>query len=78
VCDDLTLDNKSFAALNSPYNSKSTFENFLLDEPPDTYQKPHDFWRCPSVALVYGNDGKLSLKKFNGRQAGDVFPTKVR
>jgi thiol-disulfide isomerase/thioredoxin len=49
-------------ALKFLQQQKATFENFLLVEPSEAYQKRFDFVAVPLV-LIYGNDGSI-VKRF--------------
>ena len=53
---------RSSAALKFLKQQKATFENFLLDEKPELFQKHFGFGAVPCV-LVIGKDGKV-VKKF--------------
>jgi thiol-disulfide isomerase/thioredoxin len=76
VCISVTVDDADdkAAALKFLTDKKATFENFLLDEPAELYQKKLEFTSVPTV-LVYDKDGKLA-KKFNGDKPDNVFTYK--
>jgi thiol-disulfide isomerase/thioredoxin len=48
-------------ALKFLRQQKATFENFLLVEPAEAYQKRYDFVAVPLV-LVYGRDGSIARR----------------
>jgi len=62
------------AALKFLREKKAAFENFLLDEPAEVYQKKFDIGPVPAV-LVYGRDGKL-VKRFNAVDKESAFTYK--
>jgi len=76
VCVSVTVDDPDdkAAALKFLRQQKATFQNFLLDESPEKYQKHFGFGAVP-VVLVYGKDGKL-VKKFNGDKPENAFTYK--
>ena len=76
VCISVTVDDPDdkTAALKFLTQKKAEFENFLLDEPAEKYQKRWGFTSVPTV-LVYGRDGKL-VKKFNSDKPENLFTYK--
>lgn len=68
ACISVTVDDADDAgkALKFLKLQKASFENFLLDEKADAYQKAFGFAAVPCV-LVYGADGKL-VKKFSDKE----------
>ena len=76
VCISVTVDDPDDKAVALKFltQKKATFENFLLDEPAEKYQKKWGFTSVPTV-LIYSRDGKL-VKKFNGDKPENVFTYK--
>ncbi|MFL5339192.1 MAG: TlpA family protein disulfide reductase [Gemmataceae bacterium] len=76
VCMSVTVDDTDdqAAALKFLQKQQATFENFLIDEPAETYQKHYDFGAVPLI-LVFGKDGKL-VKKFNAKSKDTAFTYK--
>ncbi len=65
ACISVTVDDSdnSEKAIRFLKQQKATFENYLLDEKAEAYQKEFGFAAVPCL-LVYGRDGKL-VKKFS-------------
>ena len=76
ACISVTVDDPDdkAAALKFLRDKKAAFENYLLDEPAEAYQKKFEFAAVPTV-LVYGRDGKL-VKKFNADKKENAFTYK--
>ena len=76
VCMSVTVDDADdkAAALKFLQKEQAAFENFLIDEPAEAYQKHYDFGAVPLI-LVYGKDGKL-VKKFNATNKETAFTYK--
>jgi thiol-disulfide isomerase/thioredoxin len=67
-CISVTVDDPddTAKALRFLKQQKATFDNYLLDEKAEVYQKEFGFAAVPCV-LVYGKDGKL-VKKFSDKE----------
>lgn len=76
VCISVSVDDPEDkdAALKFLKKSKAVFQNLLLDETPELYQKELNFASVPTV-LVYGRDGML-VKKFNATKPAEAFTYK--
>jgi thiol-disulfide isomerase/thioredoxin len=76
VCMSVSVDDPDdkAAALKFLKREKASFENLLLDEAPEKYQKELNFASVPTV-LIYGKDGKLA-KKFNATKPEEAFTYK--
>jgi thiol-disulfide isomerase/thioredoxin len=68
ACISVTVDDSddSAKALRFLKQQKAVFENYLLDEKAEVYQKEFGFAAVPCV-LVYDRDGKL-VKKFSDKE----------
>lgn len=73
VCISVSVDDPDdkAGALKFLTQQKAAFENYLLDESADAYQKAFEFSSVPTV-LVYGRDGKL-VRKFNSDKPENAF-----